>query len=151
VEHRGGYYYLASRAALVAIRRERAAVSKRLWRRARRYARLVAGVPFVRLVAVTGALAMDNVGQRVDVDLLVATEPGRVWIARAAQRLLEIPLRRPALNGWERWELRRLRRKLAPAGPVDDGEVIMSPSQCKGHTGAYRRQVLERYQAAIAE
>jgi hypothetical protein len=39
-------------------------------------------LPFVRMVAVTGALAVDNISARPDIDLLVVAEPGRVWVCR---------------------------------------------------------------------
>src|SRR4051794_5891166 len=74
-----GYYYLAGRAGLIAVRRERDAVSAALWRRTRRYVRVLQWFPFVRMVAITGALAMDNVGEWIDIDLLIAAAPGRVW------------------------------------------------------------------------
>jgi hypothetical protein len=43
----------------------------------------VAAIPFVRLVAVTGGLAVHNVEAADDVDFFVATVPGRLWLARA--------------------------------------------------------------------
>jgi hypothetical protein len=225
---RDGFYFLRGREAVVAIRRERAAASARLWPRAARYTRLLRHFPFVRMVAVTGALAMDNVAGNPDIDLLVISAPGRVWICRrllilavrgirlfgdeicpnfilAADSLAlpqqdlfiahELAQMRPvgghaiyaemlATNGWlgrylpnarpwpdvdgaperphplqhaaervlgarllerwERWELERLRRKLG-ADPTGQGEVACTPSQCKGHTGHYRRHVLRRY------
>jgi hypothetical protein len=228
ISSRDGFYFLRGREAVVAIRRERAAASARLWPRAARYTRLLRHFPFVRMVAVTGALAMDNVAGNPDIDLLVISAPGRVWICRrllilavrgirlfgdeicpnfilAADSLAlpqqdlfiahELAQMRPvgghaiyaemlATNGWlgrylpnarpwpdvdgaperphplqhaaervlgarllerwERWELERLRRKLG-ADPTGQGEVACTPSQCKGHTGHYRRHVLRRY------
>jgi hypothetical protein len=41
-------------------------------------------MPFVRMVAVTGALSMNNVGKVPDIDLLVVAQDGRVWTCRRA-------------------------------------------------------------------
>lgn len=76
------YLTLAGREAIIDIRRERTATSVELWRRAVRYGRFIGNLPFVRMVAVTGALAMDNVADG-DIDYLVVTEPGRLWLCRA--------------------------------------------------------------------
>lgn len=78
----GPYYCRAGHEHLVEIHRERARAAVRLWRRARAAARLLAAAPFVRMVAVTGALAMDNCRAYDDVDLLLVTTPGRVWVTR---------------------------------------------------------------------
>jgi hypothetical protein len=79
---RGRYYTLAGREGSVEIRQRRAALSAAYWRRAVHYGRVIAGLPFVRMVAVTGALAMDNLADE-DIDYLVVTEPGRLWLCRA--------------------------------------------------------------------
>jgi hypothetical protein len=83
LEFHQGYVTLAGRESLVPTRRRRAAEARRLWSRAERYGRAIASLPFVRMVAVTGALAMDNVERDDDIDYLVVTEPDRLWLCRA--------------------------------------------------------------------
>ncbi len=74
---------LRGRENLVAKRRDRIRMSRKIWRRARLYSRLLGMMPFIRMVAVTGALAMDNCDENDDVDVLIVTAPARVWLARA--------------------------------------------------------------------
>jgi hypothetical protein len=78
----GRYFTLAGREEAVETRRSRAAAAADYWRRAVRYGHVIGGLPFVRMVAVTGALAMDNMADG-DIDYLVVTEPGRLWLCRA--------------------------------------------------------------------
>jgi len=78
----GDYVVARQREPLVDRRRTRQSASARLWIRARRFVRVLAALPFVRMVAVTGALAMDNSARGDDVDVLIVTARGRVWTAR---------------------------------------------------------------------
>ncbi|MGI8589264.1 MAG: hypothetical protein ACR2M0_16515 [Chloroflexia bacterium] len=230
VEQTDGFYYLRGHGAVVGLRRGRAATAAKLWGRARLYTQLLRRFPYVRMLAVSGALAMDNASEPADIDLLVIAEPGRVWICRRAlvlavrcirllgdelcpnfilasdslaliqqdlftahelaqmrpmsgyrvyrqtlaqnpwmrsylpnavpwpapnegrsllhnpiQRVAELLLSRRIFAGWERWEMERMSRKLGQDRATGDEEICCTPSQCKGHTAGYRRNVLARY------
>ena len=91
----GRYFTLAGRESVIETRRGRAQTAAEDWRRAVRYGRTISSLPFVRMVAVTGALAMDNVADG-DIDYLIVTEPGRLWLCRA---LVVALVRTAALRG----------------------------------------------------
>ncbi len=79
----GSHYALAGREATVAIRARREAAAARLWPRARRSALALAALPWVRMVAVTGSLAVNCTDDDADIDIMIVTAPRRVWTCRA--------------------------------------------------------------------
>lgn len=88
LETDGLFLYPPGRAGSVATRLRRGHHARHAWRRAHFYARLIWVLPYVRLVAVTGALAMDNVEEADDIDFLIVTEPGRLWLTRGMVLIL---------------------------------------------------------------
>jgi len=79
VEHRDGLYFPAGREDLIPTRTRREALSRTLLDRDRRILALVSGMPFVRMVALSGSLAHLNAEGSADLDLFVITAPNRVW------------------------------------------------------------------------
>ena len=82
------YVALAHRVELVGERKRREHTVARLWPLALRYGTWLSRLPFVRMVALTGALAVRNTPDDDDLDYLVVTAPNRVWLARAFAILL---------------------------------------------------------------
>jgi hypothetical protein len=79
----GDYFTLRGREYIVETRKYRARFAARLWTRSARYGRVIASLPFVKMVAVTGSLAMNNTEEGKDVDYLIITAPNRLWTCRA--------------------------------------------------------------------
>jgi glycosyltransferase involved in cell wall biosynthesis len=94
LERRDGLVFWKGRERLIGLRRARAANSPPRWDAARRYARWLGRVPFVRMVAVCGSQAMENAGPDGDVDFFVITAPRRLWIVQVAAMLLRRALGR---------------------------------------------------------
>lgn len=91
----GPYIVLPGRVGLAHIRQARSERASRLWPIAHRIGRLIGRIPFVRMVAVTGSLAAENPDAAADLDYLIVTVPGRLWLARAMAVAL-VRLGRPA-------------------------------------------------------
>lgn len=73
--HGGAEQYVRAR-----LKRHRTAQGK--WKIARRAARRLARLPLVRMVGVTGSLALSNTQADSDIDLLLVVRRGRIWTAR---------------------------------------------------------------------
>lgn len=86
--HVGDYFTLRGREGIVETRKRRTEVSARLWAKAARYGRIIASLPFVRMVAVTGSLAMNNTDAGKDVDYMIVTVPKHLWTCRALSLLV---------------------------------------------------------------
>ena len=95
---RDGFYTLHGREGLIALRDRRAAVANRLWPAALNYGRLIAALPLVRMVAVTGSLAWHNVDTGGDIDYLIVTDPGRLWLCRLLVALVRRAARRDGVK-----------------------------------------------------
>jgi hypothetical protein len=83
VEREQEYLTLVGRRHLVERRMARTDVNRQLWPRARSFGQVLAMLPFVRLVGVTGSLAANNAAADADIDYLLIASPDRLWFVRA--------------------------------------------------------------------
>lgn len=85
----GDFIALHGREAFIRERERREMATRQLWPLAEHYGRWLARLPYVRMVAITGALAMRNAAAHDDdLDFFLLTAPGRVWLARACAIVL---------------------------------------------------------------
>jgi hypothetical protein len=84
----GEYFTLRGREHIVETRKRRAKVAARLRPKALRYGRMIARLPFVRMVAVTGSLSMNNTDEGKDLDYMIVTAPNHLWTCRALSLLI---------------------------------------------------------------
>ena len=78
----GRHLFLPGREITVFCRRSLAPPSRRAWRTAHRWGRVLWALPFVRMVAVTGSLAVESKRADQDIDFLVVAAPNRLWLTR---------------------------------------------------------------------
>jgi len=83
-----GYYFLAGQEKIVGIRKQREVHSRNLMLLALKYGRMLGTLPFIRMVTLTGSLAVLNSTKDADFDYMLVTAPNRVWTARAFALLL---------------------------------------------------------------
>ena len=83
VGEQDGFYFLAGREQIVEIRKQREVHSQKLMRQALRYGRILGALPFIRMAALTGSLAVLNSTKAADFDYMLVTAPNHVWTARA--------------------------------------------------------------------
>lgn len=83
------YICLATHQENIALRQARHTQANAIWDDAQQYGRWLACIPFVKMVALTGALAVRNPSSyNDDFDYVLVTQSGRVWMARGFAVLL---------------------------------------------------------------
>lgn len=82
VDERNGFYFLRGRSELPEKRIKNNKISVRKIKRLRRIVWLLRFVPYVRMIGVTGRLAMKNAAVSSDWDLLIVLKAGKIWTGR---------------------------------------------------------------------
>jgi len=94
VAHQDGHYFLPGRDHLVVLRHLRQKKAQALLRRHRRLLQGVCSFPFVRAVALSGALAFENANGHDDIDLFLIVDGRRTWSTYVGLVLLTKALRK---------------------------------------------------------
>ena len=98
IEAEGGFVFRSGRSSTVARRQERTQHAERMWPAAMAASRILARLPFVRGVMLTGGLSKQSAEPGGDADFLLLVEPGCVWTTKSAlqivRRVLPDDLRR---------------------------------------------------------
>ena len=88
LERSDNFVIWRGRSEIVETRLRRRRLSAARWRQARRFARRLSRVPFVRCVAVCGSLAVENGDVEGDIDIFCITAPRRLWIVQLSTTVL---------------------------------------------------------------
>jgi len=82
VSCRHGLYCLSGKEKIVKIREQRKTWSASKIKLAEKVAGILRLIPWVKLIGITGALAMNNSKEDDDLDLLIVTSKNRLWLTR---------------------------------------------------------------------
>ncbi|HCJ45540.1 MAG: hypothetical protein COZ27_00565 [Candidatus Moranbacteria bacterium CG_4_10_14_3_um_filter_41_65] len=82
IQEHNGFYFLKGRKALVRKRIQAEKISVGKLRRMHRLVRILRFLPYVRMLAATGSLAMKNGTRESDWDMFVVLRSGKIWIGR---------------------------------------------------------------------
>ncbi|MBI2012549.1 hypothetical protein HYS90_01315, partial [Candidatus Curtissbacteria bacterium] len=92
-QHRG-HYFLKGRRSKVSTRKSRGNYSRAKFTKAQFFASILKMVPTVKLVAISGALAMQNSQKDDDIDFVIVSAKGSIWTTRFLANLALLPFKR---------------------------------------------------------
>ncbi len=80
--YNNGYYYLKARQKLINLRKQREKYSQEKMEIAERAGKWLKIIPSIRMVAVTGGVAVGNAKKNDDIDFLIVSAKGAIWTTR---------------------------------------------------------------------
>lgn len=88
VVSKNGYYFLEGRDGLIYKRILKSRISEKKFETASSAARLLKIIPTVKMVGITGSLAMKNSDEEGDIDFIIISKSGNLWTTRLAVYML---------------------------------------------------------------
>lgn len=102
ISSKNNLYFIRGRAKIVEVRQSRSKYSKTKLKRAALFAKLLKLIPSIKLVAISGALAMENSPSNDDIDLVIVTTKNSLWTTRFLANLLLLPFKRSPKNNFSK-------------------------------------------------
>jgi len=122
IEKNKEHFFLEGRGKIVATRKRRESWNRKKSNFAEKVAGILRLIPWIKLIGLTGALAMNNAKEEDDIDLLIITVPNRLWLTRGLVvsflRLARI-YRRPG----------KIKNKICPNMLLDEKHLAMSKKE----------------------
>jgi predicted nucleotidyltransferase len=84
-----GYVYVKPNVHYVELRKNKEKHSRKMWRAARIMTHVIKRFPFVKAVFISGSLSKNSSEEISDVDYMVVTKSGRLWVSRTLLMLFK--------------------------------------------------------------
>jgi len=82
VKSKKDYFFLPGRVSLVSIRQQRGRQSSLYFKKLQFIMPFLKLIPSIKLIGISGGLAMENADKKDDIDLFIVTAKNRLWISR---------------------------------------------------------------------
>ncbi len=82
ISEKNGFYFLRGRGKIIKIRISRQKIADQKWKKAKKIIRWLQIIPYLRMVAVSGSLALNNTRKKSDFDLFIVVKNRRIWLTR---------------------------------------------------------------------
>lgn len=82
IVNRDNFYFVKGKEGIIYKRNSHERVSKSKIEIARKASKVISIIPFVKMVGLTGSLAMNNAEENGDIDLMIITKSGKLWLTR---------------------------------------------------------------------
>ena len=76
------FYFLPGREHLIPFRLKKEKIARDKWRRVLWIVSRLRIIPYIRLVLASGSLAINNTSELSDLDVMIVTKHGRIWLTR---------------------------------------------------------------------
>lgn len=82
IDYKNGFYFIKGREGLIYKRILRERISQKKILIAQKASKLISSISTVKMIGITGSLAMGNATKESDIDLMIITKKGKLWTTR---------------------------------------------------------------------